>query len=109
MPLEVMELMKLYPQPVQQSGVEFLPIDLPRRVIRASSQERNGRTRLTSSRRGGRLTGYCRRISASPRLGRSPLQAIEMLADVRRLCRRMSKRDGAVESNAGFFVTAQAA
>ena len=25
-----MELMKLYPQPVQQSGVEFLPIDMPR-------------------------------------------------------------------------------
>ncbi len=32
MPLEVMELMKLYPQPIQQSGVEFLPIDLPRRT-----------------------------------------------------------------------------
>jgi hypothetical protein len=30
MPLEVMELMKLYPQPIQQSGVEYLPIDLPR-------------------------------------------------------------------------------
>jgi hypothetical protein len=30
MPTEVMELMKLYPQPVQQSGVEFLPIDVPR-------------------------------------------------------------------------------
>jgi ClpP class serine protease len=30
MPLEVMRLMKLYPQPVQQSGVEFLPIDIPR-------------------------------------------------------------------------------
>ncbi len=30
MPKEVMELMKLYPQPVQQSGVEFLPIELPR-------------------------------------------------------------------------------
>lgn len=29
MPLVVMELMKLYPQPVQQSGVEFLPIDMP--------------------------------------------------------------------------------
>jgi hypothetical protein len=26
-----MELMKLYPQPIQQSGVEFLPIDLPQR------------------------------------------------------------------------------
>ena len=31
MPIEVMELMKLYPQPVQQSGVEFLPIELPRK------------------------------------------------------------------------------
>jgi ClpP class serine protease len=30
MPKEVMELMKLYPQPVQQSGVEYLPIELPR-------------------------------------------------------------------------------
>jgi hypothetical protein len=30
MPTIVMDLMKLYPQPVQQSGVEFLPIDLPR-------------------------------------------------------------------------------
>ena len=30
MPAEVMALMKLYPQPIQQSGVEFLPIDLPR-------------------------------------------------------------------------------
>jgi hypothetical protein len=30
MPREVMELMKLYPQPVQQSGVEYLPIDIPR-------------------------------------------------------------------------------
>ncbi len=30
MPLEVMKLMTLYPQPVQQSGVEFLPIDIPR-------------------------------------------------------------------------------
>lgn len=30
MPLEVMNLMKLYPQPVQKSGVEFLPIDIPR-------------------------------------------------------------------------------
>jgi ClpP class serine protease len=29
MPLEVIELMKLYPQPVQRSGVEFLPIDVP--------------------------------------------------------------------------------
>ena len=31
MPLEVMKLMTLYPQPVQQSGVEFLPNDIPRR------------------------------------------------------------------------------
>ena len=31
MPREVMELMKLYPQPIQQSGVEYLPIDIPRR------------------------------------------------------------------------------
>ena len=30
MPLEVMALMKLYPQPIQQSGVEYLPIDIPR-------------------------------------------------------------------------------
>jgi ClpP class serine protease len=29
MPVEVLALMKLYPQPVQQSGVEFLPIDMP--------------------------------------------------------------------------------
>jgi len=31
MPMDVMELMKLYPQPVQKSGVEYLPIDLPQR------------------------------------------------------------------------------
>jgi ClpP class serine protease len=30
MPREVMQLMTLYPQPIQQSGVEFLPIDIPR-------------------------------------------------------------------------------
>ena len=30
-PAEVMDLMKLYPQPIQQSGVEFLPIDIPHR------------------------------------------------------------------------------
>ena len=30
MPLEVMKLMTLYPQPIQQSGVEYLPIDIPR-------------------------------------------------------------------------------
>jgi ClpP class serine protease len=30
MPNDVLELMKLYPQPVQRSGVEFSPIDLPR-------------------------------------------------------------------------------
>ena len=29
MPREVFELMKLYPQPVERSGVEFLPIDVP--------------------------------------------------------------------------------
>jgi ClpP class serine protease len=29
MPAEVLTLMKLYPQPVQQSGVEFLPLELP--------------------------------------------------------------------------------
>ena len=29
MPREVIELMKLYPQPVERSGVEFLPIDVP--------------------------------------------------------------------------------
>jgi len=23
-------LMKLYPQPIQQSGIEYLPIDIPR-------------------------------------------------------------------------------
>jgi ClpP class serine protease len=31
MPVQVMEFMKLYPQPVQQSGVEYLPIDPSRR------------------------------------------------------------------------------
>lgn len=31
MPIEVMGLMKLYPQPIQKSGVEFLPIELPQR------------------------------------------------------------------------------
>src|SRR6476660_9583133 len=30
MPQEVLTLMKLYPQPVQQSGIEYLPIDIPR-------------------------------------------------------------------------------
>lgn len=30
MPLEIMNLMKLYPQPIQQSGVEYLPLDIPR-------------------------------------------------------------------------------
>jgi ClpP class serine protease len=30
MPAIVLELMKLYPQPVQQSGVEFLPVEMPR-------------------------------------------------------------------------------
>jgi ClpP class serine protease len=28
-PSEVLQLMKLYPQPVQRSGVDFLPIDVP--------------------------------------------------------------------------------
>src|SRR6476660_2325742 len=31
MPVQVMEFMKLYPQPIQQSGIEYLPIDTPRR------------------------------------------------------------------------------
>jgi len=30
MPLQIMEFMKLYPQPVQRSTVEYLPIDIPR-------------------------------------------------------------------------------
>ena len=30
MPLDIIELMRLYPQPVQSSAVEFLPIDMPR-------------------------------------------------------------------------------
>ena len=30
MPADVLGLMKLYPQPVQHSGVEFLPIEMPR-------------------------------------------------------------------------------
>jgi ClpP class serine protease len=30
MPSKVLELMKLYPQPIQQSGVEYLPVDIPR-------------------------------------------------------------------------------
>jgi ClpP class serine protease len=30
MPGVVLDLMKLYPQPVQQSGVEFLPVEMPR-------------------------------------------------------------------------------
>jgi ClpP class serine protease len=29
LPPEVLHLMTLYPQPVQQSGVEFLPVDIP--------------------------------------------------------------------------------
>ncbi|MGC2080456.1 MAG: hypothetical protein WA728_31485, partial [Xanthobacteraceae bacterium] len=29
MPPEVMRLMSLYPQPIQRSGVEYLPIDVP--------------------------------------------------------------------------------
>jgi ClpP class serine protease len=31
MPIEVLDLMKLYPQPLQSSAVEYLPIDLPRK------------------------------------------------------------------------------
>ena len=31
MPSDVLELMKLYPQPVQRSGIDYLPIDIPRR------------------------------------------------------------------------------
>lgn len=31
MPQEILNLMKLYPQPIQQSAVEFLPIDVPKR------------------------------------------------------------------------------
>jgi ClpP class serine protease len=31
MPVQVMEFMKLYPQPIQQSSVEYLPLDGPRR------------------------------------------------------------------------------
>jgi len=31
MTVQVMEFMKLYPQPIQQSGIEYLPIDAPRR------------------------------------------------------------------------------
>ena len=30
MPPEVMQLMSLYPQPIQRSGVEYLPIEMPR-------------------------------------------------------------------------------
>lgn len=29
MPMNVLELMKLYPQPVQRTGVEYLPVDIP--------------------------------------------------------------------------------
>ena len=30
MPPEVMQLMSLYQQPIQRSGVEYLPIEMPR-------------------------------------------------------------------------------
>jgi len=30
MPAEIMTLMTLYPQPIQRSGVEYLPVDMPR-------------------------------------------------------------------------------
>lgn len=33
MPSEIMTLMTLYPQPIQRSGVEFLPIEMPRRGL----------------------------------------------------------------------------
>jgi ClpP class serine protease len=33
MPMNVLELVKLYPQPVQSSSVEYLPIDLPQKRI----------------------------------------------------------------------------
>jgi ClpP class serine protease len=36
MPVEVLELMKLYPQPVQRSGVEFLPVDVPAKRVMGS-------------------------------------------------------------------------
>jgi ClpP class serine protease len=31
MPRQILDLMKLYPQPVQRSGVEYLPVDIPGR------------------------------------------------------------------------------
>jgi hypothetical protein len=31
MPRAVLDLMKLYPQPVQTSSVEYLPVDIPRK------------------------------------------------------------------------------
>jgi ClpP class serine protease len=31
MPNEILKLMQLYPQPVQRSGVEYLPVDMPGR------------------------------------------------------------------------------
>lgn len=34
MPITILELMKLYPQPVQSSVVEYLPIDIPRKIGR---------------------------------------------------------------------------
>jgi hypothetical protein len=34
MPQEVLALMKLYPQPIQRSGIEYLPIDIPRQQRR---------------------------------------------------------------------------
>jgi hypothetical protein len=30
MPKEILALMKLYPQPIQQTGIEYLPVDIPR-------------------------------------------------------------------------------
>jgi len=38
MPIEVMRLMTLYPQPVQQSGIEFLPLDIPRHATKVPTK-----------------------------------------------------------------------
>lgn len=34
MPMNILALMKLYPQPVQRTGVEYLPVDIPRQRSR---------------------------------------------------------------------------
>jgi hypothetical protein len=46
MPLEVMEFMKLYPQPIRQSGVEYLPIDAPLSGEFEPTRDDPGRGRL---------------------------------------------------------------